>query len=260
MIDSFFRVRDKERRIVDKDLFETVEEVFDKATVQAVLKLMRRGVVYSLKGVVSSGKESRVYWGKGRGGQDLALKIYLTSSAEFRKGMMKYILGDHRFDKGVPKTTRKLIILWAKKEFNNLTELHKAGVSVPKPIDQYENVLVMEFIGCEGVRAPLLRETDLTTEEYATIFQQVIEDVRKAYTKAGIVHGDLSEYNVMVWDNKHYIIDVSQAVPITHPNAADLLQRDIRNIVRFFKSVGVSTPPQNEILEYVTGRTNKLEY
>ncbi|MFN3268790.1 MAG: RIO1 family regulatory kinase/ATPase, partial [Zestosphaera sp.] len=148
----------------------------------------------------------------------------------------------------------------AKKEFNNLTELCKAGVSVPKPIDQYENVLVMEFIGREGVRAPLLRESDLTTEEYATIFQQVIEDVRKAYTKAGIVHGDLSEYNVMVWNNKHYIIDVSQAVPTTHPNAADLLQRDLRNIVRFFKSVGVSTPPQNEILEYVTGKTNKLEY
>lgn len=241
-------------------MFETVEEVFDRATVQAVLKLMRRGIIHSLKGVVSAGKESRVYWGKGAGGRDLAVKIYLTSSAEFRKGMMRYIVGDHRFDKSIPKSTRKLVILWAKKEFNNFTEFFKAGVSVPEPIDQYENILVMEFIGDNGVRAPLLRETNLTIEEYTTIFQRLIEDVRKAYLKAKLIHGDLSEYNVMIWDKKHYIIDVSQAVPITHPNATGLLQRDLKNVIRFFDEMGVNTPPLDSILKYVTGETSKLEY
>jgi len=240
-------------------LFETVEEVFDRATVQAVLKLMRKGVIRDLKGVVSAGKESRVYWGKGPEGRDLAVKIYLTSSAEFRKGMMRYIIGDYRFDKSIPKSTRKLVILWAKKEFNNFTELFKAGVSVPEPIDQYENVLVMEFIGDDGVRAPLLKETNLTAEEYSTIFQQIIEDVRKAYLKAKLVHGDLSEYNVMIWNKRHYIIDVSQAVPITHPNATNLLQRDLRNIIRFFEYVGVNTPTLSNVLEYITGKTSKLE-
>ncbi|MEM0244026.1 MAG: serine protein kinase RIO [Zestosphaera sp.] len=240
-------------------MFETVEEVFDRATVQAVLKLMRKGVIRDLKGVVSAGKESRVYWGKGPEGRDLAVKIYLTSSAEFRKGMMRYIIGDYRFDKSIPKSTRKLVILWAKKEFNNFTELLKAGVSVPEPIDQYENVLVMEFIGDDGVRAPLLKETNLTAEEYSTIFQQIIEDVRKAYLKAKLVHGDLSEYNVMIWNKRHYIIDVSQAVPITHPNATNLLQRDLRNIIRFFEYVGVNTPTLSNVLEYITGKTSKLE-
>ncbi|MEM0025241.1 MAG: serine protein kinase RIO [Zestosphaera sp.] len=240
-------------------MFETVEEVFDRATVQAVLKLMRKGVIRDLKGVVSAGKESRVYWGKGPEGRDLAVKIYLTSSAEFRKGMMRYIIGDYRFDKSIPKSTRKLVILWAKKEFNNFTELFKAGVSVPEPIDQYENVLVMEFIGDDGVRAPLLKETNLTAEEYSTIFQQIIEDVRKAYLKAKLVHGDLSEYNVMIWNKRHYIIDVSQAVPITHPNATNLLQRDLRNIIRFFEYVGVNTPTLSNVLEYITGKTSKLE-
>jgi RIO kinase 1 len=259
-IDSFFRVRDKEPRIVDKDLFETVEEVFDKATVQAILKLMRRGVLRSLKGVVSAGKESRVYWGKGPGGRDLAVKIYLTSSAEFRKGMMKYIIGDHRFDKSVPKSTRKLVILWAKKEFNNFTEFYKAGVSVPEPICQYENVLVMEFVGENGVRAPLLREADLTLEEYTAIFRGLVEDVRKAYLRAGLIHGDLSEYNVMVWNGRHYIIDVSQAVPVTHPNATELLLRDLRNITSFFEGVGVSVPPLSKVLHYVTGEVSELEY
>lgn len=241
-------------------MFETVEEVFDKATVQAILKLMRKGVIHSLKGVVSAGKESRVYWGKGAEGHDIAIKIYLTSSAEFRKGMTRYIVGDHRFNKNIPRSTRKLVILWAKKEFNNFIEFFKAGISVPEPISQYENVLVMEFIGNNGVRAPLLREANLSIEVYSAIFQQLIEDVRKAYLKAKLVHGDLSEYNVMIWDKRHYIIDVSQAVPVTHPNAAELLQRDLRNIVRFFDSVGVDTPPLKGILRYVMGETSKLEY
>lgn len=213
-------------------------------------------MIRSLKGVVSAGKESRVYWGKGVGGRDLAVKIYLTSSAEFRKGMMKYIMGDYRFDKNVPKSTRKLVILWAKKEFNNYTELFKAGVSVPEPIDQYENVLVMSFIGDNGVRAPLLKEADLTIEEYTRIFHELIEDIKKAYLKARLIHGDLSEYNVMIWNKKHYIIDVSQAVPITHPNAVELLQRDLRNLLRFFNEVGVDVPSLNEVLNYVLGTSD----
>ncbi|MEM4646641.1 MAG: RIO1 family regulatory kinase/ATPase, partial [Zestosphaera sp.] len=103
------------------------------------------------------------------------------------------------------------------------------------------------------------KETNLTAEEYSTIFQQIIEDVRKAYLKAKLVHGDLSEYNVMIWNKRHYIIDVSQAVPITHPNATNLLQRDLRNIIRFFEYVGVNTPTLSNVLEYITGKTSKLE-
>ncbi|MGC8975137.1 MAG: RIO1 family regulatory kinase/ATPase, partial [Thermoprotei archaeon] len=174
--------------------------------------------------------------------------------------MMKYIVGDHRFDKSIPRSTRKLVILWAKKEFNNFTEFFKAGVSVPEPISQYENVLVMEFIGNDGVRAPLLKEADLTVEEYSALFQRLVEDVRKAYLRARLIHGDLSEYNVMIWNKKHYIIDVSQAVPVTHPNAIELLQRDLRNILRFFEEVGVSVPLLDEVLQYVLGKSNELVY
>lgn len=221
---------------------------------------MRKGVLSSLKGVVSAGKESRVYWGTGSRGRDLAVKIYLTSSAEFRKGMIKYIVGDYRFDKNVPKSTRKLVILWARKEFNNYRDLYEAGVSVPEPIDQHENVLVMEFIGRGGVRAPLLKEAVLTREEYLRIFYAVVEDLRKAYIKARLVHGDLSEYNVMVWDGRHYIIDVSQAVHVTHPNAMELLRRDVSNIIRFFeREAGVEVPSLENILNYITNVPSDLK-
>jgi len=90
----------------------TVEEVFDQTTRLIVFDLLNSGVLYEVNGVVSSGKEARVYWGTNKKGTDLAVKIYLTSSAEFKKGMMKYIEGDRRF-KNVKHDTRSLITVWA---------------------------------------------------------------------------------------------------------------------------------------------------
>ncbi|MEM2157521.1 MAG: serine protein kinase RIO [Sulfolobales archaeon] len=200
---------------------------------------------------MSSGKESRVYWGKSFNDDDLAVKIYLTSSAEFRKGMIKYLMGDPRF-KNVPKSTRKLISTWARKEFKNLKLMHEVGASVPEPIAQHENVLVMKFIGDGGVRAPLLKEVELELSEYEEIFYRVINDVKRIYRFAGLVHGDLSEYNIMVYRSIPYIIDVSQSIKISHPNAYDLLMRDVSNLINFFRGLGLEVPNADELIEYIT--------
>jgi len=253
-LDMYYRLTGKERREVDKDLFETLEEVFDRATILAVLELVRKGILYELKGVVSAGKEARVYWGVNTKGEDLAVKIYLTSTSEFRKGLIKYIRGDPRFEGNIPRSTRKLMILWARKEFRNYKLMYEANVSVPKPIAQHENILVMEFIGEKGVRAPLLKEVFLDYDEYEQLFWNLLEDVKKMYTKAELVHGDLSEYNVMIWRDKYYIIDVSQAVKISHPNALNFLRRDLGNLYRYFvKELGIrGLPDVDEMFKYVT--------
>src|SRR5512147_770047 len=86
----------------------TLEEVFDQATRMVIYRFLTEGILNEVHGVVSAGKEARVYWGKNREGKSLAVKIYLTSSAEFKKGMSKYIDGDYRF-KGVKRDTRSLI-------------------------------------------------------------------------------------------------------------------------------------------------------
>lgn len=252
-LDMYYRLTGKVRREVDKDLFETLEEVFDSATILAVLNLVRKGVLYELKGVVSAGKEARVYWGVNPEGKDLAVKIYLTSTAEFRRGLIRYIRGDPRFEGGIPRSTRKLMTLWARKEFRNYKLMHEAGVSVPKPITQHENILVMEFIGEKGIRAPLLKEVSLSEDEYRELFWNLLEDVKKMYNKAQLVHGDLSEYNVMIWQGKYYIIDVSQAVKINHPNALEFLMRDLNNLYRYFaRELGLSDIPSvSEMLKYV---------
>jgi RIO kinase 1 len=171
----------------------TVEEVFDQATLMVVYDLLNRGVLDEVHGVVNAGKEARVYSGKTKEGRDLAVKIYLTASAEFKKGMVKYIEGDYRF-KGVKHDTRSLIYAWAQKEFRNLQQASRARVRVPKPVAVESNVLVMEFIGKDGVHAPSLKERVPSDAE--EVYGVLLTFVERLYRKADLVHGDLSEYNV----------------------------------------------------------------
>lgn len=246
----------KEPKIKDKDLFEVVEEVFDKSTVLAILELRKRKCLKTLKGVVSSGKEARVYWARAYDGSELAVKIYLTATAEFKKSIWRYIQGDPRYEWVLALPSHKLIAVWAKKEFSNLRRMFKAGVKVPEPVCFYRNVLVMRFIGENGVRAPLLKEFyeagGLDEELAIKVFKKLIYFVYKLYWDAKLVHGDLSEYNVMIFNNEPYIIDVSQAVLIDHPNALHFLRRDVINLVRFFdEEVGLEIPTVKEIMDAI---------
>lgn len=247
-LDKYLR-EPREKRIKDKDLYETVEEVFDTRTVLTIYELMRRRVLKRLNGVISAGKEARVYLGFSPKNEELAVKIYLTATAEFRRGIMKYIMGDPRFS-SIPSDMRKLIYLWTRKEYRNLKKMYSAGVSVPKPIAVLNNVLVMEFIGRNGVRFPLLKEVwqDLTRDELEYIFKQVVDNMEKMVCRAGLVHADLSEFNIMVKDSLDIVvIDVSQAVSLQHPNALEFLDRDIRNVYRFFyEEAGLDIPGPEE--------------
>jgi RIO kinase 1 len=200
--------------------------------------------------VVNAGKESRVYWGKNREGKEFAVKIYLTSSAEFRKGMLKYIEGDFRF-KGVKRDTRSLIFAWAQKEFRNLEQAAKAEVPVPAPVAVRDNVLVMEFVGKDGISAPSLKEQAPSDPD--KVYMSLLNHLARLYRKADLVHGDLSEYNIMMWKSKAIIFDVSQAVPTSHPMAQMLLQRDLTNLNRFFSRLGVRVLSIEEAYKKVVG-------
>jgi RIO kinase 1 len=228
----------------------TIEEVFDKATLMVIYQLLNSGVLYEVHGVVNAGKEARVYWGKSKEGKDLAVKIYLTASAEFKKGMLKYIEGDYRF-KGVKRDTRSLIFTWAQKEFRNLEQASRAKVRVPKPIAVKNNVVVMEFIGKDGVNAASLKEQAPSDPE--KVYEVLLTYVERLYRKADLVHGDLSEYNIMMWKGKPVIFDVAQAVPTSHPMADFFLRRDLSNLNRFFKRLGVNVLSVEEAYEKVVG-------
>jgi RIO kinase 1 len=229
----------------------TVEEVFDKATLMVIYEFLNSGVLYEVHGVVNAGKEARVYWGRNNEGKDLAVKVYLTASAEFRKGMLKYIEGDYRF-KGVKRDTRSMIFAWAQKEFRNLTQASRAKVRVPKPVAVKNNVLVMEFIGKDGVNAPSLKEQ--APDDPEKVYEILLTYLERLYRKADLVHGDLSEYNIMMWKGKPVIFDVAQAVPTSHPMATFFLRRDLNNLSRFFNRLGIKIPSAEEVYKKVVGQ------
>jgi len=228
----------------------TFEEVFDQATLMVIYELLKSGVLYEVHGIVNAGKEARVYWGKNKEGKDFAVKIYLTASAEFRKGMLKYIEGDYRF-KGVKRDTRSLIFTWAQKEYRNLEQASRAKVRVPRPVAVKNNVLVMEFIGKNGVNASSLKEQVPSDPE--EVYEVLLTYLKRLYCKAELVHSDLSEYNIMMWDGKPVIFDMAQAVPTSHPMAEFFLRRDIANVNRFFKRLGVKVLSVDEAYKKVVG-------
>jgi RIO kinase 1 len=253
------RIAHTEKRIEKRDKMlehdfsserATLEEVFDQATRMVVYRFMTEGVLNEVNGVVSAGKEARVYWGKNKEGKDLAVKIYLTSSAEFKKGMFKYIEGDYRF-KGVKHDTRSLIFAWAQKEFRNLEQAFRAKVNVPNPIAVRNNVLVMEFIGKRGLSAPSLKERLPVNPEKT--YRQLLTYLTRLYRKADLVHGDLSEYNIMVWKSKPVVFDMSQSVPSSHPLAKSLLERDLTNLNKFFSRLGVKVLAVDEAYRRIVG-------
>lgn len=240
--------QEKEQRIKIKrsEEYEYLEGVFDKATLLTIYKLLNDEVITELNGVISTGKESKVFHAKAKGGGDLAVKIYLTGNLEFRKSIRRYIEGDPRFS-GVKRKISSLIEEWARKEYINLETYSEAGVRVPRPVTVRRNILIMEFIGKDGISAPLLKEAAVSNPQKT--YEEIIEYVRRGVSKAKLVHGDLSEYNILMFEQEPVIIDVSQAVDISHPLAAELLRRDIKNINRFFRQFDVSVYEESKLIK-----------
>ncbi|BCS92812.1 RIO-type serine/threonine-protein kinase Rio1 [Metallosphaera sp. J1] len=237
-------VRREEKREKDEDVFKTVDSTLDSSTSLAVIQVMRKLSIESILGAIASGKEAKVYPAKTRDGNYIALKIYYTSTASHKRAIRKYVSLDGRSDVRF-SSTKEMIYGWARKEFGNLSKMFEAGVRVPRPLLVNKNVLAMEFIG-EGItKAPLLVDLEEITQDF---YDEIVRQIEVMVTKAQLVHGDLSEFNVMVKDDLPYIIDVGQAVPVWAENSLVLLERDINNINRFFQSKGVDVIPVEELL------------
>jgi len=219
----------------DDDDRKSYDEVFDRENLLRIYKLFTDGVIDTLDFPISTGKEGNVFRATTPDGKLVAVKIYRTRTATFRD-MAKYVQGDPRF-KGVTTNKRKLRLAWAAKEFANLQRFADAGVRVPRPIARNDNIIVMEYIGTEESAAPEMRHVVL--EDPGRVAGILIDYVKLAYRKAELVHGDLSEFNVLMDGQEPVVIDVAQGVVLKHPLAEELLQRDVENMARFFRKYGV---------------------
>lgn len=231
-------------------------EVLDQRTLKTLYKLSTK-FIKAMGGVVSTGKEANVFYADGifEGKEvPMAVKIYRIETTSFEK-MDDYIFGDRRFEHRI--SSKEKIYIWTEKEFRNLERAFDSGVRVPRPYAYLRNVLLMEFIGENETPAPTLSELgkELSELDVENIFEEVVENVKKLYQEAELVHADLSEYNIMLFD-RPVIIDMGQAVLRDHPLALSYLRRDVRNVVRFFSKFGVKVS-EEEIFEEIVGERDE---
>ncbi|VVB69215.1 RIO-type serine/threonine-protein kinase Rio1 [uncultured archaeon] len=218
-------------RIKDSDDLNVEDAVFDSRTLMDLYSLSSKGIIDALGGSICTGKEANIFRALGSG-KELALKIYRISTSNF-KAMQDYLHGDPRFG-SVKGTKRAIVSAWTKKEFRNLTRAEEAGVRVPHPIAMRGNILVMDFVGQNDHAAPQLKDAGLEVEEAKRVFGRLVEYISLLYHKAGLVHADLSEFNIL-YTGEPVIIDMGQSVTLDHPMARKFLERDITNIVRYFQ-------------------------
>ncbi len=239
------------KRLKDSEDLKIWGRVLDVPTLKALYHLSNKKVILAMGGVVSTGKEAHVFHALGSEGE-VAVKIYRIATSDFNT-MQDYIIGDPRF-KGIPKNKKDVVLVWAKKELRNLAVAHEAGVRVPVPIAVRRNILVMEFIGKDGVRAPLLQEIAHEIDAQKE-FKAVVDNIKLLYNKAKLVHADLSEYNIL-YHNGPMFIDMGQAVSREHPNAEAFFHRDVKNVVRFFKKLGVECSEEGVITRIKGGQND----
>ena len=242
----------------------TSEQCLDPRTRLLLFRLLSSGFLELIDGCLSTGKEANVYYAKagGKGAAlpeaaanvtEYAIKIYKTSILVF-KDRDKYVSGEHRWRRGYCKSNpRKMVKVWAEKEMRNYRRIHTAGIPCPVPIVLKSHVLVMEFLGNNGWPSPRLKDAVLSERRMREAYVQTVMIMRRMYQRCRLVHGDLSEYNMLWHNNEVYVIDVSQSVETDHPSALDFLRMDASNVNSFFqKTGGLNVMTTRQLFEFVT--------
>ncbi|KAI1052182.1 Serine/threonine-protein kinase rio1 [Fusarium irregulare] len=255
----------------DKDKADraTSDQVLDQRTRMILLQMINRGFVSEVHGAISTGKEANVYGAvlhdENTGdATQRAIKVYKTAILSF-KDRERYITGEHRFKGGFDKgNNRKMVKLWAEKEFRNLRRIYNSGIPCPEPISLKLHVLVMGFLGDrKGWAYPRLRDATLTgddvDQQWHKLYVQLLGIMRKIYQVCRLVHADLSEYNILYHKEKLYIIDVSQSVEPDHPRSLEFLRMDIKNVGDFFRRKGVDTLADRAIFNFITAPEGAVE-
>lgn len=218
---------------VTKEKFKTYKNVFDNHAERLLFKLSSQGHFDSLDIPLSIGKEANIFIAS-KGEEKRIVKIYRVETCDFNR-MFDYLRYDPRY-LHLKKNRRRTIFEWAKREYRNLIKARDAGVRVPTPYAQGDNILVME---CIGEPAQRLKD-DLPTDKkaMAVFLDHLLINMKKLH-KSGLVHGDLSEYNILNLRGRPVLIDFGQSTPLSGVRGHELVMRDIKNVQRFFSKHGI---------------------
>jgi RIO kinase 2 len=193
--------------------------VFGGYDTLALATLTRKGTISALGTQIGEGKESAVYDALGLG--PVAIKFHRVGGRSFASARLnrEYMPDDGHCPWLIASKKS------AEREYLALTSLHPA-VSVPLPIDQNRHTVVMSLVNGQNLNRCRL-------DEPAMVLDEILENVQKAY-RAGIIHADLSEYNILMDEGKCVLIDWPQWMETGHRNAQTILERDIDNILAYF--------------------------
>jgi RIO kinase 1 len=204
--------------------------------------LLEEGIIESVVRQLMSGKEAMVFVVRA-GGEVRCAKVYKEADRRSFRQAVDYTENrktrNSRQARAMAKGTRygrqSQERAWQNAEVDALRRLAAAGVRVPQPYNFHEGVLLMELVtDAEGNAAPRLNDVELSAEEALDFHQRLIVEVVRMLC-AGVIHGDLSEFNILAAADGPVVIDLPQAVDAAGNNhARAMLERDVANLRNFF--------------------------
>lgn len=208
--------------------------VFDAHAEQTLYKLQQSGLFDELVSPIALGKEANIFSatpGRQSGSREhVIVKIYRLQNCNFKR-MHDYLHEDPRYMHTKPQR-RATVIAWAQREYRNLL-IAREAITVPTPLGFREHIIVMRLIG-DAVHGSVARQMkDITPENPEELAEQLITRVA-ALWKAGLVHADLSAFNILM-AAEPVLIDFSQSIPTSAPSAKTYLHRDLVNIASYLK-------------------------
>jgi RIO kinase 1 len=211
-------------------------------------QLIEEGVIEEVYNQLKTGKEAEV-WMVSHRGEPVAAKIYkerefrsFKNDAGYKEGRtVRNSRTQRAMDKGTKFGRESAEEAWKSAEADAMATLHAAGVRVPKPVMFYDGVLLMEVIGdAEGRVAPRLVEAAIPKEQAGPLYLQLRQEIIKILS-ADLIHGDLSEFNILLGANGPVIIDFPQVVTAAKNSQSEkYFRRDLGNMLRFFSSIDPS--------------------
>ncbi|WP_396610601.1 serine/threonine-protein kinase RIO2 [Haloferax sp. S1W] len=208
-----------ERKTIQYEGYKLTVEGYDAL---ALRTFAQRDTIQGVGAPLGVGKESDVL--EVQSFKPLALKFHREGYTNFREVRRERDYTSDNHHVSWLYTARKA----AEREYDALETLFPQ-VSVPRPVDHNRHAIVMAKL--DGVE---LSKAKLASEQVAGVLGLILDEMASAY-EAGLVHADMSEYNVAVGERGITIFDWPQAVPTDHDNARELLARDVKNIVGYFR-------------------------
>ncbi len=241
----------KKRKFREQDELEEQQILATQDPVQTTLDaFFADGLINEILYTVKSGKEATVYCCQANPalGVDLvAAKIYRSRNNRGFKNDAIYqegrVITEGHVRRAVQNKSRfgreVQFSMWVNYEYEALQTLYKAGADIPKPFARTEHAILMEYQGDREQAAPALQSVDLPGYRVVPVFERLLNNIELLLAH-NYIHGDLSAYNILYWQDKATIIDFPQAVDARfNPNALALLTRDIENVCHYVARYGL---------------------